>query len=426
MMKNKYYENIGESLWSDTLDNGLRVLVLPKPDFVRSFALLAVNYGGAMRRFTLDGESVDTPAGVAHYLEHKMFDMPNGSNVMGAFSALGASPNAFTSAGMTAYHFDTTQSFDECLRLLLKYVSTPYFTPESVEKERGIIGQEIGMIEDDPSYAVYKELLGCLYERHPIRDTVAGTVESIAQISDKTLYGCHRAFYRPSNMALCVEGNVDPDDVARIAAEILSEAQLPPPEPDYGGSESSAPARARTEKAMDVSAPQFLIGCKADIPSRGEDALRSRLTASLALRALMGRSSPFYTKLYAEGLLRNDFDYEIDCAADTATFMAGGESPDPDAVLERLNGEVRRVSDGGLDAEAFERCRRASLGARLRGLEDFGGVCAGLAEGCFAQFDPLRAFELLPEISAGECAEWIKTNLPAGRLALSVVNNGGR
>lgn len=420
--ENKFYGTIGDTLCSCVLENGLRVFVIPKPEFRLSFAMLAVNYGGAMRRFSLDGKARSTPAGVAHYLEHKMFDMPDGSNVMARFSAMGASPNAFTSAGMTAYHFDTTRSFGDCLRLLLEYVSTPYFTPESVAAEQGIIGQEICMIEDSPSYAVYKQLLRCLYRHHPIRDTVAGSVGSIAEIDENVLYDCHRAFYRPSNMALCVEGNVNPEEIADTASEILPGGSLPPPVPDYGESEDLLPAELSASKKMDVSAPQFLIGCKGDGSLRGEEALRSALVASLAMTILMGRSSPFYTKLYEEGLLRGNFSCEADYAAGTATFMAGGESPDPPAVLERLRETAASVGRNGISADVFERCRRAEYGMRLRDAENFGEMCSELAEGCFAGFNPLDSFELLQRITADECADWIRGHFAGERLAISIVS----
>lgn len=191
------YKNIGETVFSATLANGLRVRVVPKPGFNSFYAVLAANYGGAHRRFELDGAHVDTPAGVAHFLEHKMFDMPDGDNALNILTANGADPNAFTSSGMTAYYFQCTENFEENLRMLLRFVSTPYFTEETVSKERGIIAQEILMGEDNPGVALYYNLLRMLYAHHPIRDRVAGTVDSIAEISADTLYACHRAFYAP-------------------------------------------------------------------------------------------------------------------------------------------------------------------------------------------------------------------------------------
>ena len=199
------YAAIGETLYTRTLPNGLPVFVLRKKGLRKSFAAFAARYGGADRRFRLDGRMHDTPAGIAHYLEHKMFDMPDGS-AMARLDANGASPNAFTSDAMTLYHFECTSRFDENLRELLRFVSTPYFTDESVAKEQGIIAQEIRMYEDSPDFRLYINLMRSLFEHSALRDGVAGTVESIAEITPELLYNCYRAFYRPSNMALAVVG----------------------------------------------------------------------------------------------------------------------------------------------------------------------------------------------------------------------------
>ena len=386
------YKEIGETLYSAQLPNGLELRVIPKKDFSTFYAVFATNYGGACRRFCIDGEDRDTPAGVAHYLEHKMFDLPGGDSALNILSANGADPNAFTSSGITCYYFQCTEGFEENLRMLLHFVSTPYFTDETVAKEQGIIGQEIRMGEDNPGLAVYYRLLKLLYARHPIRDRVAGTVESIREITAQTLYDCHRVFYAPSNMALCVEGDVDPDEIARIAAEALPPERAPIPKADFGEREGLLPNAPFCSEAMEVSAPQFLIGLKLPEGLRGEEALRLRLTATLTMRMLCGSSSPFFTRLYAEGLLNTDFDYEVDAAADTLTVIVGGESREPETVLARFREACARAAAEGFEASYFERAKRASLGARLRGLEDFDNVCVSLVSGVFDGFCALDAF----------------------------------
>ena len=202
------FPRVGERMYREVLENGLHVFVFPKPEFQKSYAFFATNYGGMDLRFCLDGTWHDTPAGVAHYLEHKMFDTREG-NALQKLTANGASPNAFTSNAITGYYFECTEQFEENLKTLLSFVSVPYFTQESVDKEQGIIGQEIGMIEDDPDWKVFTNLMKGLYEHHPIRLSVAGSVESIARITPQTLYDCHKAFYDPANMVLCVAGNQD-------------------------------------------------------------------------------------------------------------------------------------------------------------------------------------------------------------------------
>lgn len=420
-MLKREFKNIGETLYTSTLKNGLRICVVPKPGFNSFYAVFATNYGGAHRSFTLDGEHFDTPAGVAHFLEHKLFDMPNGDNALETLTANGADPNAFTSSGMTAYYFECTERFEENLRLLLKFVSTPYFTPETVQKEQGIIAQEIRMGEDNPGTALYYGLLGMLYQHHPIRERVAGTVDSIAEITDKTLYDCHRAFYTPGNMTLCVAGDVDPDAVEKIAESVLPRRSEPVPRADFGAAESDVPSVQLLRLEMPVSAPQFFIGAKL-APEKGGDALlRQHIVALLAMRLLCGSSSQFYMRLYAEGLLDADFDYEVDFNAGTAAVIIGGESRDPERVNAELQAEVARVAAEGFDPADFERAKRASIGSRLRGLEDFAGICISLAEGVFDGYCALDSAAVLESVTQKECENFVCTVLAPDKTALAIV-----
>jgi predicted Zn-dependent peptidase len=420
-METRAYESIGEILAAAVLPNGLGLSVVRKPGYAKSCALFATNYGGADRRFLLAGEWKDTPAGVAHFLEHKMFDMPDGGNALNVLSANGASPNAFTSQGMTAYHFESTSGFEENLRTLLRFVSMPWFTPESVAKEQGIIGQEIRMTEDSPDYAVYMGLMKSLYAVNPVRDSVAGTVESISHITAQTLYDCHKVFYNPSNMALCVVGDVDPARILALAGEELPLAPGEVPGRDYGAPESPLPAAARREAMMHVSAPLSLFGAKITPAAPGEARLRQTLTGELALRCLLGQSSPFYTGLYAKGLLSRDFGYELDYSGGTATVLAGGESRDPEAVIAALSEQVNAIAGSGLENALFSRVKKALYGAKLRELGSFSSLTVSLAEGRFAGYCPLDAFEMLGGIDADACAAFVTEYLAEARLSLSVV-----
>lgn len=423
-MEPRRFDRLGETLYEAVLPNGLRLAVVPKPQFASCYAVFAADYGGAHRSFTVNGQRCDTPAGVAHYLEHKMFDMPGGDSAMDLLCANGADPNAFTSASMTAYYFVCTEKFEENLRLLLHFVSTPYFTEETVQKERGIIAQEILMGEDDPGTRHYYELLRMLYARHPVRDQVAGTVESIEAITPETLYTCHRAFYSPGNMALCVEGPVDPARVLAVAAEVLGAEPGAAPAVDFGEEESLLPVESFRLLEMPVSAPQFIIGAKFRPEKSGKALLRQRLVSQLALRALLGASSPFYTELYARGLLNRDYSYEAEYAAGVGTVLVGGETSDPQAVLAALNEAVAGVRAGGLDEKRFERARRASYGSRLRAFEDFESVCLSAAAGLFRGYCAMEAPELLAGITKAECEAFLCETLAPERLAMAVMQAG--
>ncbi len=421
-IQTKRFESVGETLQSAVLPNGLRVRVIPKKGFSSYFACFGTYYGSAMRSFLLSGERHDTPAGVAHYLEHKMFDMPDGDNALQAMTASGADPNAFTSFDETVYYFRCTEHFEDNLRTLLRFVSTPYFTPETVAKEQGIIAQEIRMCDDEPDNVVYYDLMRQLYRSHPVREDIVGTVESIAGIDADMLYACHRAFYVPGSMCLCVEGDVDAAAVCAIAEEVLGSEGGETPQPLLA-EEDGAPETLYTERRMSVSAPLFLLG--AAFRPAEDEVLRERIVARLALRLLCGTSSPFYARLYREGLLNRSFGAGCDFPANTAFVTVGGESRDPRRVYEELLKEVERVGGEGFEKDYFERGRRASLGARLRGFEDFDSVCLSSFEAARLGYDVFDAPAVLASVTAEECRSFLVRVLSGERTALSVVLPGG-
>ena len=385
-MEQKRYERLGETVWSGRLENGLSVYVDVKPGFHKTFAFFATNYGGIDMRFCLDGQWQETPAGVAHFLEHKMFDTKDG-NALQVLSANGASPNAFTSSAITGYYFESTQGFEENLRTLLSFVSVPWFTQESVDKEQGIIGQEIQMIEDDPEWRAYNELLAALYDHHPIRVSVAGSRESISHITADTLYACHKAFYDPANMVLCVAGDVDPERVAELAREILPAVGAPAIPRDYGGPEASKAAHPLRELEMAVSTPLFQLGFKADPAPHGQEHLRQELTGDLLCEILAGSSSPLYAKLYREGLINKDLSGGYAAYPGCAFLSFGGESRDPAAVRDAVLSEAARLAREGVDETLFLRLKKASYGAAVRGLNSFEHVCIQMAQDHFAGAD---------------------------------------
>ena len=332
------YPRIGETVLRTTLPNGLTVAVVPKPLYRKRYAFFTTRYGGMDMRFRLDGVWHDTPAGIAHYLEHKMFDTEDG-NALQVLSQNGAEPNAFTSNATTAYYFDCTEHFEENLRILLSFVSVPYFTQESVDKERGIIGQEIRMVEDTPDWRVYTNLLECLYHSSPARVAIAGTVESIAEITPETLYACHKAFYDPANMMLCVVGDVKPDEIAAIAEEILPESRGEVIERDYGQEDMRVVEKCRRE-AMEVSMPQFLVGFKCPPAADGAALMRQDIIADIACDILLGDSSPLYQRLYDKGLINGSFGGGFDQLPGIAYLYAGGDSDAPETVVRAILDEA--------------------------------------------------------------------------------------
>ena len=419
-MDKKLYPRIGEEVIWVTLDNGLPVCIVPKEGFSRKYALFATRYGGMDMRFRLNGQWLDTPAGIAHYLEHKMFDTEDG-NALQELAMNGAEPNAFTSNAITCYYFDSTEKFYENLEILLSFVSVPYFTDESVEKEQGIIGQEIGMIEDNPEWQVYKQLMQSLYHTSPARTPVAGSVESIREITAQTLYDCHRAFYTPANMCLVVVGDVEPQQVLDIARRVLPKDSGELIERDYGAEEPTEAAQAYAEERMEVSMPSFLVGFKCPPQHGGEEQHRFAAIGELACDVLMGESSPLYARLYSQGLINGTFDSAYDLLPGAAYVFCGGDSNDPEAVQQAVLDEARRVVREGVDPAYVQRIRRASFGASIKSLNSFEAIASTAAEGCFQGYDPFRFPEVYDSITQQDLLDFIRDNIRPERMALSII-----
>ena len=419
-MERRYFERLDMTVFSDTLPNGLRIRVIPRPGFEKKYAFFATNYGSVDTAFTMDGVPVQSADGVAHYLEHKMFDTKDG-NAMQAFSATGASPNAFTGYHVTAYHFACTDRFEENLEILLHFVSKPYFTPESVEKEQGIIAQEIKMYEDNPGSRLGENMFAAMYRHHPLRVPIAGTVESIRGITADMLYDCHRAFYDPSNMILCVVGDVDPDMVRQKALDILPKAPGGATARDFGPQEPELPAQHEISQSMEVSMPMFAIGFKLPSLPEGEVRLTQELLGDLAAEVLCGESSPLYQRLYEKGLIDSGFSVCYESVRGLPNINASGDSDDPRAVLDAIWEEAVRISREGVDEGLFQRLKRSSLGRRVRGLDSFDGMCYRMTISDFDGYDYFRFPELYDAITAESVREMIKKGITAERAVLSLI-----
>ena len=419
-MEKKLYERIGEEVFHTTLPNGLPVYIVPKKDFLRKYALFATRYGGMDMRFEKDGQWLDTPAGIAHYLEHKMFDTEDG-NALQELAKNGAEPNAFTSNAITCYYFDATEKFYESLEILLSFVSIPYFTDESVQKEQGIIGQEIGMIEDNPEWQVYKQLMQALYHTSPARTPVAGSVESISHITAQTLYDCHKAFYTPANMCLVVVGDVKPERIIAAANQILPAKSGPLIRRDYGAEEELTAAEHFVTAAMEVSMPTFLVGFKCPPQHGGEEQHRFTAIGELACDVLMGESSPLYARLYAEGLINGSFGAAFDLLPGASYVYAGGDSKDPQAVAEAILAEARRLVSEGVDGDYYRRVVNANFGAALKALNSFESIAVSMAEGCFQGYDPYRFPEVYDSITVEDVLDFLRRNMTRDHMALSII-----
>lgn len=342
--------------------SGLDVYVFKK-NLSTSYALFATRYGSIDNKFKLDGDKDFTvvPDGIAHYLEHKMFENENGEDTFVRYARTGASANAYTSNSMTAYLFSCTDNFYESLEILLDFVTKPYFTKETVEKEKGIISQEIRMYDDNPGTRLYYELLGALYQKHNVKINIAGTVESIAEITPEYLYNCYNTFYNLNNMALCVCGDVDEDKVYEICDRMLTvspKQEITRCYPDEPKEVNSKYASAN----LAVSQPLFAIGIKdVNISTDPKARLKKEACGDIACRMLFSKGSDFFARLYSEGLISGDLHAEYEHNASFSFVSFDGKSNDPDKVFEYFLDYIKAIKLTPPYPEEFERAKRVKL-----------------------------------------------------------------
>ena len=419
-MIRKDFAQLGEHYFEEQLSNGLLVRVIEKPGFAKRYAFIATDYGSIDAAFLLDGKKYTTPQGVAHYLEHKMFDLPEG-NAMQAFSKYAGANNAFTSYTMTAYYVECTEHLEENLAILLRMVTTGYFTEESVEKERGIIAQEIRMYDDSAESAVMENLFRLMYQNHPVRNAIAGTVESIRDITADTLKLCHDTFYDPSNLILCVIGDVDAKAVIEQAKRQTPEGKKPCVVRCYGAPEPEAVKTRRTETQMEISMPAFAIGFRCPDAGRGMEAMRTEFIGDLAGEILIGESSPLYQKLYDENVIDADFSVGYERMKGMALLALTGDSTDVDRILREVLQEAGRVNKTGVDHALLARLKKSALGRRLRDLDGFEGTCYRMCAYYFDGAEYLDYPDAFSSVTAQDVEQFIRENVKKDRAFVSVI-----
>lgn len=414
------YPKLSEQLFRRVLPNGLTVMVVPRPGFQRKLAYFATDFGSIHRDFLWEGKRYQLPAGIAHFLEHKMFDLPN-RDVSSELAALGAHVNAFTSYDMTAYYFSCTENFDPCLDLLLEFVSTPYFTEESVHKELGIIDQEIGMNVDSPDTIVFEMLTEGMYRNHDIRTPILGTSDSIRQITPELLELCHKAFYTPVNMVLCVVGDVDPEKVVAAAEKWLGKELRPVGEKLLADPEDMTCPTAYCKTAMEIAMPSFQLGFKCEPIGTGEQGIRQEVLGDLAAEALFGEASALYMELYEQGIIDTSFGGGFETVDGCALLTCGGDSVDPEAVREAILAHARRLVEEGIPQDEFLRMKRSAMGRRIRDLDSFDSTCFRMCAYHFDEFDYFLFPQIYEDVTVQEVLEFFPRVIREERCVLSVI-----
>ncbi|CAM3360427.1 EF-P 5-aminopentanol modification-associated protein YfmH [Marinicrinis lubricantis] len=425
-MQTKTYEQLQETLYFEKLDNGLSLYVLPKKGFRKTFATFSTKYGSIDNDFQVQGkERTQVPDGIAHFLEHKMFEEPEG-DIFARFASQGASANAYTSFDKTVYLFSSTGEVPKNLETLIDFVQNPYFTDDNVEKEKGIIGQEINMYRDNPDWRVYYGLIEALYQRHPVHIDIAGTIPSITQITKEMLYTCYHSFYHPSNMSLFVVGGVDPDEISTLVKQNQSRKKFEP----QGHIERFLPdepqeVREKVRRnTLPVSLPKFYMGFKeTDLQEQGPDLQRKDVEMRIVMDILFSSTSDLYQKLYDEGLITDQFGSDYRSHPRYAFSVIGGDTKDPQKLEETIQQELSNVLKQGLSEHDFERTRKKKMGGYLRMLNSPEGIANQFTDYLFKGMDFFETLSLYESVTLDQINERMRKHFDWNRCAVSIVSS---
>lgn len=411
-------KRLNEKVYYTHHKSGLDIYIEPKQGYSSQYAIFGTKYGSIDNQFMVDGEKLTVPHGIAHYLEHKLFESEDG-DAFSRFAKTGASANAYTSFDRTCYLFSSTTKFEESLEILLDFVQHPYFTKETVQKEQGIIGQEIKMYEDAPDWRVLFNLLSALYHTHPVAIDIAGTVETISHITPELLYKCYETFYNLSNMVLCVAGDVDPETIIDIADKTLKPSKEQTVSSLFD-EEPNTIVKSRVEQKLSVSIPLFDIGFK-DIPKEGEEGAKDEALTEILLEACFGDSSDLYQKLYNSSLINSDFSTEFFSGRSFSSVIIGGSSHNPDEVLKEVLNEIEHIKKDGLSKDDFESAKRAVYGRYTSSYDSVDNVANNLAGCRFMGIKPFDAVEAVANADYESAKKRFETLFDKNRCAMSVI-----
>ena len=395
----KIIENskVQEKIYVEKLENGLTVMIIPKKGVQKKYVIWGTNYGSNDSKFVVPGETKETevPKGVAHFLEHKMFEQENGVNSLDALTALGVDANAYTTNDHTAYLFECTENFYPALDELMDYVQHPYFTDENVEKEKGIIGQEIMMYDDYPEWKVYLNALEAMYYEHPVKLDITGTIETISHIDKDILYKCYNTFYNPSNMAMVICGDFEPETLLEEIKKRLIDKKANGEIKRIYPEEKEEIVKQKIEQNMDVSQPLFTIGIK-DKLAETKERVRKHITIEILLNMIIGKSSKLYKELYDEGIIYTvpSLDYEF--ARGYAHVLITGKSPEPEKVYEKFKETIAKMKERPIDNSEFNRIKKRIYGEYVKEYNDTSDIARMFLADYFKE---INSFDYLEEIS---------------------------
>ncbi len=416
---------IKEKAYVEKLENGLTVIIIPKANTNKKYIMWGTHFGSIDNHFIMPktGEEVYIPDGVAHFLEHKMFEQENGKNSLDVLMALGIDANAYTTNDHTAYLFECSNKFYEGLDELMDYVQHPYFTDENVEKEKGIIAQEIKMYDDDPGWRMYINAMDCMYKNNPVKLDIAGTVESISKITPDVLYKCYNTFYNPSNMTMVVCGDFVPEDLLEEIKKRLVKKEpqgeikriYPPKENKIN--------KPYKEDEMEVSMPIFAIGYKdnEELKENRENIIKKHIAIEILLNIAIGKSSDLYKELYESGdlLAEPDLDYEF--SDEYAHVLISGQSTNPKKIYEKVKETFEKYKQDGLDEEHFNRIQRKIYGDYVVEYNSVGDIARMFLSDKMKQINSFDYIEEYFQVTKEYTEDVLKNVFKTENMILSVV-----
>ena len=388
---------VKEKLYIEKLKNGLTVMIIPKKDIQKKYIIWGTHYGSNDSTFIVPGETqiTEVPKGVAHFLEHKMFEQESGINSLDTLTALGVEANAYTTNDHTAYLFECTENFYPALDELMDYVQHPYFTDENVEKEKGIIGQEIMMYDDYPEWKVYLNTLEAMYHEHPVKLDITGTIETISHIDKDILYKCYNTFYNPANMAMVICGDFEPEKLLEEIKKRLIEKKANGEIKRIYPEEPESIVKEKTEQKMDVSEPLFTIGIKDKVATQKEK-VKKHLAIEILLNMLIGKSSDLYQELYKSGVMFSIPNVDYEFSRDYAHILVTGQSKEPEKVYESFKNAIRELREKGIESEEFKRMKKMLYGSFIKEYDEPGDIARMFLADFFKG---INSFEYLEEIT---------------------------
>ena len=414
---------VKEKLYIEKLENGLTIMIFPRQGIQKKFVMWSTNYGSIDNKFIepKEGKEVEVPDGVAHFLEHKLFEQENGTNSLDTLTALGVNANAYTTNDHTAYLFSCTDNFYPALDELMDYVQHPYFTDKNVEKEKGIIGQEIMMYDDYPDWIVYMNALKAMYKDNPINVDITGTIETVNKIDKDILYKCYNTFYNPSNMVMFFAGEFNPEEIVKeVRKRLIPKEQQGAIKRIYE-KEQKEIVQKEIEANMDISIPMFIIGIKEDNIQSPEEMIKKHISIEILLNTIIGKSSKLYKQLYEEGLLQEEPSLEYEFSKIYSYLLISGSSNNPRKVKERILEEIRNLKQTGINDEDFNRSKKMIYGLYAKEYNSIEDIAKMFVADYFKGINSFDYIENYTQVTKEYAEKILNEVFDEERMVLSIV-----